>query len=397
MTSPRQWWSRARQWLSPVGQRLSPVRQWLSRVPRGPLAKVHLTRRNGIIAGASAAVVVALVVVLAVVATSGGHRKQLAATPTATPTPSPTHTTTPPKRRKPPPKPRPKPKPINPLTGGRPSPNSVVAVKIDDTGAGRPQRGIDKADIVYVEQAEGGLTRLLAVYDSKLPVVEPVRSTRAGDEALAMQYGPIDYVASGGSAGELAPLYKSTLRPDINDAGGPGFDRDSSRSAPYNLTANLSVVAAKRHGPRAKDIGLTWSPKIVNGSRAAGEVHTLVGGTPVDFYWQNKLHRYARAIGGSFQHAADGAWVTTPNVVVQFCRVTVYGGDVDTAGNPAMYTHTIGWGRVAVYRDGRRIDGTWSRSSTRDGTHLKDKHGQPIALAPGGAWFILVANTAPLH
>ena len=61
-------------------------------------------------------------------------------------------------------KPKPKPKPIpptNPFTGiGKPPAGAVVGVKIDDTFNGRPQHGIDQADIVYVEQAEAGLTRL---------------------------------------------------------------------------------------------------------------------------------------------------------------------------------------------------------------------------------------------
>jgi len=378
MTTPGQWWR---------------PRQWWARV-----RSVRLTRRNGILAAASAAVVVALVTVL-VVATSGGHGKKLAGATATTPTPTPTHTKAAPARPKaPPPKPKPKPKPINPLTGEAPSSHSVVAVKIDDTGNGRPQRGIDKADIVYVEQAEGGLTRLLAVYNTTLPSVEPVRSTRAGDEALAMQFGPIDYVASGGSGGELAPLDRSTLRSDINDRGGPGFDRDPTRPIPFNLTADLAYAAAKLHGPKAKDIGLTWSAKIANsGSRPAYDINTMVGGTPVAFVWRNDVHRYARVIGGTVDHAADGARVTTPNVVVQFCSVTDYPQDVDTAGNPAKYTHTIGRGKVVVFRDGRRIDGTWKRSTRDDGTHLTDAHGKPLSLAPGGAWFILVATNAPLN
>jgi len=295
------------------------------------------------------------------------------------------------------PKPRhPKPKPVNPLTGGRTSNHSVVAVKIDDTAVGRPQRGIDKADIVYVEEAEGGLTRLLAIYDTALPTVEPVRSTRAGDEQLAMQFGSIDYVASGGSEGELAPLDRSTLHADINDRGGPGFARDPSRAAPYNLTADLAMVAAKLHGPKAKSVGLAWSTRLATrGSRRATAVHTMVGGTPVAFDWSAKLHRYLRVIDGAVQHAANGATITTPNVIVQFCRINAYPQDIDTAGNPAQYTHTIGRGKVSVFRNGRRIDGTWTRSSIRDGTHLKDAHGKPIALAPGGAWFVLVAPRAP--
>jgi Protein of unknown function (DUF3048) N-terminal domain/Protein of unknown function (DUF3048) C-terminal domain len=372
---------------------MTTLRQWWSRVRR-----VRLTRRSGILAAASAAVVVALVTVLVVVATSGGHRKELAGAPATTPTRTPTHTQAPPKHPKPKhPKPKPKPKPINPLTGRAPSPRSVVAVKIDDTAAGRPQRSIDKADIVYIEQAEGGLTRLLAVYNTTLPTVEPVRSTRAGDEALAMQFGPIDYVASGGSGGELAPLDRSPLRADINDRGGPGFARDPTRPIPYNLTANLAVAAAKLHGPKAKDIGLTWSSQPANrGSRPGAAIRTVVGGTPVAFFWRAKLHRYVRVIDGTVAHASDGARVATPNVVVQFCRVTVYPQDVDSAGNPAKYTHTIGRGKVVVFRGGRRIDGTWTRSSRNDGTHLRNAHGKPIALAPGGAWFVLVATGAPL-
>ena len=54
----------------------------------------------------------------------------------------------------------------NPLTGigtaGR-----VLAVKIDNVGVAQSQqRGLNGADVVYVEQVEGGLSRYLAVYDS---------------------------------------------------------------------------------------------------------------------------------------------------------------------------------------------------------------------------------------
>src|SRR5580700_5617038 len=50
---------------------------------------------------------------------------------------------------------------VNPLTGlGAPSNNPFVSVKIDDTENGRPQVNIDLANIVYIEQVEGGLTRL---------------------------------------------------------------------------------------------------------------------------------------------------------------------------------------------------------------------------------------------
>ena len=286
---------------------------------------------------------------------------------------------------------------VNPLTGGRPSTNPVVVVKIEDTALGRPQANINKADIVYIEQVEGGLTRLVAVFNSQLPTVEPVRSTRANDPELVSEYGNVIYVASGGSGPELAPLDHSGLRADINDRGGPGFQRDPSRVIPNNLQANLAVIS--KHfptAPRAKSIGLTWSTKITNTKTSPGTVvQTRVGGTPVTFTWWPKLHRYVRSIDGVVQRTASHQLIATPNVIVQFCRSTVYWRDIDDAGNPAQFTHTIGSGPVVVFRDGRRIVGTWHRNSYRDGTVLT-AGGQQISLSPGGAWFVLAAQGTPL-
>jgi Protein of unknown function (DUF3048) N-terminal domain/Protein of unknown function (DUF3048) C-terminal domain len=286
---------------------------------------------------------------------------------------------------------------INPLTGEAPSNNPVVAAKIDDTAAGRPQRGIDKADIVYIEQVEGGLTRLLAVFDTSLPTVEPVRSTRVGDPEIALQFGPIVYVASGGSLGELKPLDASPLKTAINDRGDPGFARDPNRSAPFNLAANLAAIGARLKGPKAKDFGMVWSGKVTDtGSVAGAKVDTRVGGTQVVFTWDAARQRYVRVIDGAVQKATDGKVIATPNVVVQFCKITTFLGDIDQSGSPAKVTHTIGDGKVAVFRNGRRIDGTWHRAAVADGTHLTDAHGKPITLAPGGAWFVLVATGTPL-
>jgi hypothetical protein len=289
-------------------------------------------------------------------------------------------------------------KPINPLTGRAPSKNPVVAVRIDDTSAGRPQLGVNKADIVYIGQVEGGLTRLLAIFNSTLPTVEPVRSTRADNPQLALEYGHIDYVTSGGDAPELAPLDHSPLRSDINDRGGPGFVRDPHRISPENLKANLAVIAKKMKGPKAKSIGLTWSSHFAaKGSKPGRAVHTEVGATPVSFVWRPSLHRYVRVIDGAVQKTATGAVVSTPNVIVQWCRVTTYWRDKDVDHNPAAWTHTLGSGKIVVFRNGRQIAGTWHRHKLASGTVLRDTKGHSIPLAPGGAWFVLVNKGTPLH
>ncbi|MGH8860380.1 MAG: DUF3048 domain-containing protein [Jatrophihabitantaceae bacterium] len=291
----------------------------------------------------------------------------------------------------------PPPAAVNPFTGQAPSDNPVIAVKIEDTALGRPQVGTDKADIVYVERVEGGLTRLMAIFNTSLPTVEPVRSVRPNDPELALQFGHIIFVASGGSRAGIAPLEKSPLRAIINDRGGPGFSRDTKRVAPENLRANLTQIAKKVKGPTARSIGLAWSTRMPAGQTRPGSlVQTRVGGTAVTFRWAPKTHRYVRIIDGQVQHTADGSVISTPNVIVQFCQVTVYTKDRDVLGHPAQYTHTIGKGRAVVFRNGRRIEGTWSRRSVTDGTSLRTSDGKVIPLAPGGAWFVLAATNTPL-
>ena len=103
-----------------------------------------------------------------------------------------------------------------------------------------------------------------------------------------------------------------------------------------------------------------------------------------------------RVIDGARQTAADGAAVSTPNVVIQYCDVRVNPGDVDVVGNVSKYTHSVGHGPVAVFRDGREIVGTWSRPTSAAGTTLRTAQGKPIALKPGGAWILLVAKGTPL-
>ena len=361
-----------------------------------------LSTKQKVIAGVSAAVVVAAGVGIGVAATQHTSSRPVAAGASPTPTPTPPSSATPTPRPKPKPKPKPKPvRPTNPFTGmGAPPAGAVIAVKIDDTFNGRPQRGIDQADVVYVEQAEAGLTRLLAVFASKRPVVEPVRSVRASDPELLTQYGPIVISASGGAGDSLQAVSHSIIHGVYE--GGPGFARDLGRSVPYNLTLNTAVLAAAfRTAGKAKSIGFTWSGTVPSRAmtRSGRTFRTTIGGANsalVGFDYDAASKRYVRVIDGARQTAADGAAISTPNVIIQYCNVTVNPADVDVVGNVTKYTHSVGRGPVAVFRDGREIVGTWSRPTTASGTALRTPQGTPISLKPGGTWILLVAKGTPL-
>ncbi len=364
-----------------------------------PLDRIAaLSVRQKVIAGVAAVVVVAGGATGTALAVTGSSTKHTAAPP---PTPATTAATPTPPPTTPKPKPKPRPAPaVNPLTGvGRPLTGPVIAVKIDDVAEAMPQVGIDQADIVYVEQVEGGLTRLIALFDTHLPsVVGPVRSTRIDNPEVLAQYGPIGFAASGGAPGPLAVLARSNLKTDLQQNGGPGFFRDDSRPIPHNLMLNLRQAAASIHGAAAKSIGWTWSSSLagITGVQPGSSLSTTVGGTAVGFQWDAAHKRYIRVIGGALQYAADGYPVATPNVIVQFCRGHVDPADIDPAGNPGYVNESVGSGKVAIFRDGKRIDGTWSRPTAASGTVLRDKAGHVIPLAPGGAWIAMVNTTAGL-
>ena len=87
------------------------------------------------------------------------------------------------------------PPPACPLTG-LPAPNGSVpqrpamAVKIDNYPAGRPQSGLDKADIVFEEPVEGGITRYAAVFQCQdAALIGPARSARNIDIGILGQLG----------------------------------------------------------------------------------------------------------------------------------------------------------------------------------------------------------------
>jgi hypothetical protein len=286
----------------------------------------------------------------------------------------------------------------NPLTGlAGPPKGPVIAVKLDDTVPGRPSLGLEKADVIYIEEVEGGLSRMVAVFASARPTVRAVRSIRPSDPELLGQYGRIIVVASGGGGSSLPLLDRSPLRSSINDRGQVGFFRDHSRPAPYNVSSDLSKVSAAIKADGVRNVGFVWArqdPRLA-GAPSAATVSTRVGSTRVGFVWDAKLARYVRTADGNRVRAAGGSPIAEANVLVQYCRVRPDRSDVDVNGNPTMYTKTVGKGPVVLFRDGRRIAGTWSRPSVGAPTTFADQAGKPLLFAPGGTFVALVRPGAP--
>lgn len=94
----------------------------------------------------------------------------------------------------------------NPLTGEPMEPehenSRPVAVMLNNLKAAQPQLGVSHADIIYEVPAEGGITRMLAVYQSLKGVgnLGSIRSARSYYLELALGLDAL-YVHAGGSPG----------------------------------------------------------------------------------------------------------------------------------------------------------------------------------------------------
>jgi hypothetical protein len=278
-----------------------------------------------------------------------------------------------------------------PLSGG-----PVLAVKIDNTPPARPRIGLDRADVVYVEPVESGLTRLLAVFSTSMPAeVGPVRSARESDVDLLANYGPVAFAFSGASAGTLAKIATGTQVNLSNDASGRGFLRLSSRPAPYNLLGQTGALLARAEGSVPPgDIGWRFGA-APDGGQPATSVATAYGASSVSASWDPAPGRYRIATDGRAEVAADGTQVAAATVIVQTVRVGA-SANRDVNGIATPLVSVVGQGAVTVLRDGRSWAGTWTRPSPAAPTALHGADGRAIALAGTPVWVLLVAEGQPV-
>ncbi len=142
----------------------------------------------------------------------------------------------------------------------------VLAVKIDNLAPARPQTGLTAADIVYVLPVEGGLSRFLAVFSSRVPpVIGPVRSAREDDLELLRQFGRPAFAYSGAQP-QLLPVVEKARTVDLYAGRAGGYFRDPRRVAPHNLYAHTRQLLAEAPGAsRAHDIGFRFGPAPAGG------------------------------------------------------------------------------------------------------------------------------------
>jgi hypothetical protein len=285
--------------------------------------------------------------------------------------------------------------PTNILTGLPGVNGPVLFVKIDDTQAAHPQIGLDSADVVYIEQVEGGLTRLAAVFSNTLPsLIGPVRSARISDIDLMANYGRVGMAYSGAQTLFL-PVLRAANIEDIGADTEPAsiFSRDPARSAPTNMVVDpkallhKSINVEKRQIVTAHSVGWKFGPLPVGGSAIkSAEIKWPAGKYKV--IWSATTKKWKIYYDGAPDVAASGAQLGSPTFIIQQVSITpsIYH---DRHGSYTPFSNTIGSGTGYLLRDGQEIPVFWNRATATDPTTWTLKDGSPAYFAPGQIWIAL--------
>jgi len=290
-----------------------------------------------------------------------------------------------------------------PLTGQPAPPGGVPArpalgVKVDNLPAARPQAGLDRADIVYEEPVEGGLTRFLAVFQcSDARVVEPVRSARLVDPDLLSQFGRPLFAYSGGIAPVVDKVRSSPLFDVSFNRAPSAYSKDPRRAAPHNLAASTAALwaAGARQGAPAQAPAPVFTYGSPSGGRPASQLRiAFPGASAVQWTWSPSSSAWLRSyyLGGGPALLSDGSQVAAANVVVEKVVLTPSPYVEDATGAHENLVGLTGSGPLTVLSAGTAVEGTWSRPSLSDPTRLLGPGGTPIALSPGPTWVELVPS-----
>ncbi|WP_051735352.1 DUF3048 domain-containing protein [Streptomyces sp. NRRL B-3229] len=264
---------------------------------------------------------------------------------------------------------------------------SPLAVKIDNVRAARPQTGLDSADVVYAEQVEGGLSRLMAVYATRLPkAVGPVRSARESDLELLRQFHD-PTLAFSGAQGKLMPLInRAPLDARTPEKASEAYFRGAGRAIPHNLYLRPKRLMPTTPGPDALTTGFRYGPAPAGGTKDTSETVRFPAAR-FTFTWSPNRGRWLVSLDGTPDVMTDGKRLAPATVVVQYVKVRKSAFH-DFLGNNTPYTVTVGSGKAKVLRDGRAWDVNWQRAKATDGTRFTTKDGSPMNFATGQVWVV---------
>jgi hypothetical protein len=258
-------------------------------------------------------------------------------------------------------------------------------IQIPNDEFARDQNGLQAAGIVFEYVAEGGITRLTAIFQNAPKVIGPMRSSRFISLKIARHYKGLLF-QSGESQATRSRASGDPV-PQFFDTVGYMY-RTPARISPDNLMiAGTSVRKAE---------GLFGiSPFAIPKARP-----TLAGGAAVTKI--NVPEHYSSyaydAIFGTYQKKEEGHQYRDANsrqllriemLILLHTQVQLL--DVGDGHGAHIHDYNLdSSGKIDIYYKGHRFAGTWTSNGSHKPLVFKLDGGQALALPPGLVWIDVV-------
>lgn len=303
--------------------------------------------------------------------------------------------------------------PANPLTGEPMDEQQAkarpVAVMLNNIAAALPQQGNSGADIIYEIIAEGGITRMVGLYQSLdgVDIIGSVRSARPYFIELAMGLDAV-YVHAGGS--EDAYSYLSYWETDHMDgvrgkySGSGLFWRDRNRIAGKNYATEHSLITSGEAIQKALESSgfrlehdADWTSPLAfaqDGTPKGGNTANSIevshyGNKKTMFHYDEESKKYlVEEYGSAYLDGNSGEQVAVTNVVVM---------------RAAMADMRDNYGHVAISLDegdgwfacgGKVIPITWKKGAYNAPVTYSTEDGKPLSLGVGKTYVNIIPDTS---
>jgi len=277
----------------------------------------------------------------------------------------------------------------------------ILVVKIDDTNAAHPQIGVEDADLVYVEQVEGGLTRLAAIYTSKLPpLIGPIRSARISDIELLAQFGRVGFAYSGAQS-KMRPVIAEANLENLSAERNPPsiYGKDPNRIGPVDMILKPDLLLERANANPKIRIETATASVFAFGDAPKGETNTAIAkikwpNAKYELRWDSANEKWLIYFNEKPNMAANGEHLYADTAIIQIVSITpsIYG---DKFGEITPFSKTTGSGKAVMLRDGFSYQISWQRNLETDVTTWKSEDGGVANFKPGRTW-IFLTDKAPV-
>lgn len=277
-----------------------------------------------------------------------------------------------------------------------------IAVMVENNTPGRPQSGLNLADVIFEVVDEGGITRYVAIYSSyDAETVGPVRSARQYYGEIARSFNSI--YTFWGTFPEGYKIIENMGLDVLSTLADPSgvssitaqasHWRDDTRTSPFN--GYMSTLKLKEDAERTGYLldggNSPFRFKLDEIQSDRGNISDIT----VDFSTQSfqsnfkydkETNKYLKYIAGSPHIDRETEeQISLNNLIVM---VTSIEGPINEAGHMAV--RTTGTGKAFFFMDGKVIEGSWGRTSVFDPFTYKDDNGNPVLFNRGSTWVSVV-------